>query len=66
MILGTAITFEWLDKASCSGDHTDTPRLYLGMRVYRDTGRLLSFFHGALRPQEPYGSLGTGEEWGRE
>ena len=22
-------------------------------------------FHGALRPQKPYGLLGTGEEWDR-
>ena len=28
---------------------------------------LLSFFfHGALRPQKPYGLLGTGEEWDKE
>ena len=26
----------------------------------------LSFFHGAIRPQKPYGLLGTGEEWDRE
>ena len=25
-----------------------------------------SFFRGALRPQKPYGLLGTGEEWDRE
>ena len=24
-----------------------------------------SFFHGALRPQKPYGLLGVGEEWDR-
>ena len=24
------------------------------------------FFHGALRPQKPYGLLGTGEEWDGE
>ena len=23
-------------------------------------------FHGALRPQKPYGLLGTGEVWDRE